>query len=91
MITEKCEDLLPDHFSFVKGIVDTEIELNLSRETVQKSKSLTLIANNIEKKVKQELESLLVNDREKYEKLFTAFGLQLKFGIYTIRGINSKF
>ena len=87
MITEKCEDLLPDHFSFVKGIVDTEIELNLSRETVQKSKSLTLIANNIEKKVKQELESLLVNDREKYEKLFTAFGLQLKFGIYTSYGM----
>ena len=87
MITEKCEDLLPDHFSFVKGIVDTEIELNLSRETVQKSKSLTLIANNIEKKVKQELESLLVNDREKYEKLFAAFGLQLKFGIYTSYGM----
>ena len=87
MITEKCKDLLPDHFSFVKGIVDTEIELNLSRETVQKSKNLTLIANNIEKKIKQELESLLVNDRENYEKLFNAFGLQLKFGIYTSYGM----
>ena len=87
MITEKCKDLLPDHFSFVKGIVDTEIELNLSRETVQKSKNLTLIANNIEKKIKQELESMLVNDRENYEKLFNAFGLQLKFGIYTSYGM----
>ncbi len=88
MITEKCKDLLPDHFSFVKGIVDTEIELNLSRETVQKSKSLSVIANSVEKKIKQELENLLAKDREKYEKLFHAFGLQLKFGIYTSYGMN---
>ena len=88
MITEKCKDLLPDYFSFVKGIVDTEIELNLSRETVQKSKSLSVIANSVEKKIKQELENLLAKDREKYEKLFHAFGLQLKFGIYTSYGMN---
>ena len=88
MITEKCKDLLPDHFSFVKGIVDTDIELNLSRETVQKSKSLQLIANSVEKKIKSELENLLVNEREKYEKVFECFGLQFKFAIYSSYGMN---
>ena len=88
MITEKCKDLLPDYFSFVKGIVDTDIQLNLSRETVQQSKSLKTIATSIEKKIKQELERMLLNEREKYEKFFKNFGLQLKFGIYTGYGMN---
>ncbi len=88
MITEKCGELLPDYFSFVKGVVDTEIELNLSRENVQQSKSLKTIANSIEKKIKQELENLLKNDREKYELFFKNFGLQLKFGIYSSYGMN---
>ncbi len=88
MITEKCGDLLPDYFSFVKGVVDTEIELNLSRESVQQSKSLKTIANSIEKKIKQELENLLKNEREKFELFFKNFGLQLKFGIYSSYGMN---
>jgi len=88
MITEKCKDLIPDHFSFVKGVVDTDVQLNISRETVQQSKSLKLIANNIEKKIKKELESMLETDREGYEKFFGAFGAQLKFGIYRTFGMN---
>lgn len=88
MITEKCKDLLPDYFSFVKGIVDTEIELNLSRESVQQTRSLKAIANSIEKKIKQELENILSSDREKYEIFFKTFGIQLKYGIYTSYGMN---
>ena len=88
MITEKCKDLLPDYFSFVKGIVDTDIQLNLSRETVQQSKSLKTIATNIEKKIKQELEKMLSEKRDEYEKFFANFGLQLKFGIYSSYGMN---
>ncbi|MBQ3572046.1 MAG: molecular chaperone HtpG [Clostridia bacterium] len=90
MITEKCKDLLPDYFSFVKGIVDTDIQLNLSRETVQQSKSLKTIATNIEKKIKQELEKMLAEKREDYEKFFKSFGLQLKFGIYSSYGMNKE-
>lgn len=88
MITEKCKDLLPDYFSFVRGIVDTEIQLNISRETVQQSKSLKVIANNVEKKIKKELESMLESERESYEKFFKSFGSQLKFGIYQSFGMN---
>ena len=88
LITDKCADLLPDYFSFVKGVVDTDVQLNVSRETVQQSRSLKAIANSIEKKIKRELETLRDNDREKYEKFFKAFGLQLKFGIYQNYGMN---
>ena len=90
MITEKCADLLPDYFSFVKGVIDTEIQLNLSRETVQQTKSLKIIANGVEKKVKQELEKLLANNREDYLEFFKSFGLQLKFGIYNNFGTNKE-
>lgn len=88
LITEKCKDLVPDYFSFVRGVVDTEIELNLSRETVQQSKSLKAIGISVEKKIKTELENLLSNEREKYEEFFKTFGLQIKFGIYNGYGIN---
>ena len=80
---EKCEELLPDYFSFVKGVVDTEdLSLNISREILQKSKSLALIAKNIESKIRKELETMLKEDREKYEEFFKTFGVQLKYGIY---------
>lgn len=88
LITDLCKDLLPDYFSFVKGLVDSELTLNISRETVQYDRQLKLIAQNIEKKIKSELTNLLENDREKYEKFFTAFGLQLKYGIYDNWGVN---
>lgn len=82
LIADKNKDLLPDYFGFVKGIVDSEVDLNVSRETVQQSRQLKLIASNIEKKLKNELTSMLETDREKYEKFYKAFGLQLKFGLY---------
>jgi len=83
LIMDKCADLLPDYFSFVKGIVDTEdLSLNISREILQKSKSLGLIAKNIESKIRKELENMLKEDREKYEEFFKTFGVQLKYGIY---------
>ena len=83
IIMEKCADLLPDYFSFVKGVVDTEdLSLNISREILQKSKSLGLIAKNIESKIRKELETMLKDDREKYEEFFKTFGVQLKYGIY---------
>ncbi len=82
LIADKNKDLLPDYFGFVKGIVDSEVDLNVSRETVQQSRQLKLIASNIEKKIKNELSSMLETDREKYEKFYKAFGLQLKFGLY---------
>ena len=82
LIADKNKDLLPDYFGFVKGIVDSEVDLNVSRETVQQSRQLKLIASNIEKKIKNELTSMLETDREKYEKFYKAFGLQLKFGLY---------
>ena len=88
MITEKCNDLLPDYFSFVKGIVDTDIQLNLSRESVQQTKSLKTIATNVEKKIKNELENLLKTNREQYEAFFNNFGLQLKFAIYNSYAMN---
>lgn len=88
MIMEKCADLLPDYFSFVKGVVDSEITLNISRETVQQTRQIKAIAQSIEKKIKSELLDLLKNDREVYEKFYKSFGLQLKFGIYQNFGMN---
>jgi molecular chaperone HtpG len=87
MIMEKCADLLPDHFSFVKGMVDSEdLSLNISREILQQDKQLKLIAKNINHKIKKELEKLLKDDREKYETFFKAFGRQLKYGVYADYG-----
>ncbi len=81
MIMDSCEDLLPDHFRFVRGVVDSQdLSLNISREMLQHNRQLTVIARNIEKKIKAELLSMLENEREKYEQFFTAFGLQLKYG-----------
>ncbi|WP_019243120.1 MULTISPECIES: molecular chaperone HtpG [Bacillus] len=83
LIMEKCPDLLPDYFSFVKGMVDSEdLSLNISREILQQDKQLKFIAKNIKSKIKKELESLLKNDREKYEAFYKSFGRQLKFGAY---------
>lgn len=89
MIMEKCGELLPDYFSFVKGLVDSnDLSLNISRELLQQDRRLGLIAKNIEKKIKSELENMLENDREKYEQFFKAFGMQLKFGIYNNFGMD---
>lgn len=89
LIMEKCSDLLPDYFSFVKGVVDTEdLSLNISREMLQKSKSLNLIAKNIESKIRKELETMLKEDRETYESFFQTFGIQLKYGVYDNYGMN---
>ena len=89
LIMDKCADLLPDHFSFVKGIVDSEdLSLNISREMLQHDRQLKIIARNLEKTIKNELTKLLKNDREKYEQFYKAFGLQLKFGVYNEFGIN---
>ena len=89
MIMEKCPDLLPDYFSFVKGLVDSEdLSLNISREMLQHDRQLKIIAKNLEKSIKNELSKMLKNDREKYEKFFSTFGLQLKFGVYQNYGMN---
>lgn len=88
LITDRCEDLLPDYFSFVRGIVDSELMLNISRETIQNNRQLKLIAKNIEKKIKTELENMLKNDREKYEQFFKEFGMNLKYGVYADWGQN---
>ncbi|KMY44460.1 chaperone protein HtpG [Bacillus sp. FJAT-27916] len=89
LIMEKCADLLPDHFSFVKGMVDSEdLSLNISREMLQHDRQLKLIAKNIHKKIKNELLSLLKNDREKYELFYKSFGRQIKFGVYNEFGAN---
>lgn len=89
LITEKCADLLPDYFSFVKGLVDSEdLSLNISREMLQHDAQLKLIAKTIEKKIKSELEKMLKNEREKYEEFFKTFGIQLKFGIYNDYGMH---
>lgn len=90
LIMDKCADLLPDYFSFVKGLVDSEdISLNLSREMLQQDRQLKVIARSIEKKVKSTLEDILKNDRVGYEKFFDAFGMQLKYGIYSSYGMNN--
>lgn len=91
MIMEKCADLLPDHFSFVKGLVDSEdLSLNISREMLQHDRQLKLIAKSLEKSIKNELTKMLKTDREKYEKFWNAFGIQLKFGIYNGFGVNKE-
>ncbi len=89
LIMEKCSDLLPDYFSFVKGMVDSEdLSLNISREMLQHDRQLKLIAKNIQSKIKTQLEALLRDDREKYETFYQAFGRQLKFGIYNDYGMQ---
>lgn len=88
LITDKCSDLLPDCFSFVKGLVDSELTLNISRETIQHNRQLQLIASNVEKKIKNELLDMQKNDRETYDKFFSNFGLQLKYGLYSGWGMN---
>ena len=89
LIMDKCSELLPDYFSFVRGVIDTEdIPLNISRETLQDDKNIKLIAKSIETKVKNELLDLLKNNRDKYLEFYKAFGMQLKFGIYNNYGMH---
>ena len=89
MIMDKCPDLLPDHFSFVQGIVDTpDVSLNISRELLQHDRQLKVIANNIEKKIKSELVKLMKDDREKYQQFWTAFGMQFKYALMNAYGQN---
>ena len=89
MIMEKCSDLLPDYFGFVKGLVDSsDLSLNISREMLQHDRQLKIMAKTIEKKIKSELEKMLESDRENYEKFFDAFGVQLKFGLYADYGMH---
>ena len=87
LIMDKCPDLLPDHFSFVKGLVDSQdLSLNISREMLQHDRQLKVIASRLEKKIHSELKAMLENDREKYEAFFKNFGLQLKYGVYNEYG-----
>lgn len=89
LIMDKCADLLPDYFSFVKGMVDSEdLSLNISREILQHDRQLKLIAKNIKSKIKSQLQSLLKDEREKYEEFFKSFGRQLKYGVYSDYGMN---
>ena len=89
LIMDKCSDLLPDYFCFVKGLVDSQdLSLNISREMLQHDRQLKIIAKNVEKKIKSELENMLKNNRDEYEKFYNVFGIQLKFGIYNDYGIN---
>ena len=89
MIMDNCEDLLPEYFGFVRGVVDSQdLSLNISREMLQHDRQLTIIARNIEKKIKSELKSMLENDREEYEKFFAAFGRQLKYGTVSDYGAH---
>lgn len=91
LIMDKCQDLLPDYFSFVKGMVDSEdLSLNISREMLQHDRQLKLIAKNIKNKIKSELVSLLKNEREKYEKFYESFGRQLKYGVYNDFGTDKE-
>ena len=91
LIMDSCKDLLPDHFSFVKGLVDSEdLSLNISREMLQHDRQLKVIASRLEKKIKSELLSMLKNDRVKYEEFFKNFGLQLKYGVYNGFGANKE-
>ena len=90
LIMEKCSDLLPDYYSFVKGVVDTpDLALNISRETLQQNRILKTIANSIETKIKKELEDMRDNRRSDYEKFYNSFGMQLKYGIYSSYGMNN--
>lgn len=87
LIMDRCADLVPDYFSFVKGIVDSaDLSLNISRETLQQDYQVRIIAKAIDKKIKSELKKMLNNDREKYEKFFSVFGVQLKWGVYADYG-----
>lgn len=89
LIMNKCSDLLPDYFSFVKGMVDSEdLSLNISREMLQHDRQLTLIAKNIKNKIKSQLQSMLKDERDNYEKFYKSFGRQLKFGVYNDYGAN---
>ena len=89
LIMDKCADLLPDYFSFVRGLVDSQdLSLNISREMLQHDRQLKVIAGRLEKKIKSELLSMLENDREKYETFFKNFGLQLKYGVYSDYGLH---
>ncbi|EOU1762686.1 molecular chaperone HtpG [Clostridium perfringens] len=89
LIMEKCSELLPDYFGFVKGIVDSQdLSLNISREMLQHDRQLSRIAKNIKTKIKNELESMMKNDRESYEKFYKSFGRQLKYGVYDDFGMN---
>ena len=91
MIMDKCSDLLPDYFSFVKGVVDSQdLSLNISREMLQQDRQLGTIRKNLEKKIKNELVSMKDNEREKYEEFWTNFGRQIKFGCYNSFGQNSE-
>jgi molecular chaperone HtpG len=91
LIMNRCSDLLPDYFSFVKGMVDSEdLSLNISREILQHDRQLKLIAKNITKKIKSELQSLLKNEREKYEEFYKSFGRQLKYGVYSDYGTHKE-
>ncbi len=92
LIMDKCADLLPDHFSFVKGLVDSEdLSLNISREMLQHDRQLKLIAKSLERTIKNELKKLLNNDREKYEEFWKNFGLQIKYGLYSSYGTQKEF
>ena len=89
MIMENCEDLLPEHFRFVRGIVDSQdLSLNISREMLQHTRQLSIIARGIEKKIKSELKNMLENDREKYEEFYGVFGRQLKYGTVSDYGVH---
>ncbi|MFE7065087.1 molecular chaperone HtpG [Sutcliffiella sp. NPDC057660] len=91
LIMNKCGDLLPDHFSFVKGLVDSEdLSLNISREMLQQDRQLTFIAKNLAKKIRSALQSMLKDERENYEKFYQAFGRQLKYGVYADFGANKE-
>ena len=91
LIMDKCSDLLPDYFSFVKGLVDSEdLSLNISREMLQHDRQLKAIAKSIEKTISNELKKMLKNEREKYEEFWKAFGLQIKYGIYSDFGVNKE-
>lgn len=91
MIMDKCEDLLPEHFRFAKGVVDSQnLSLNISREILQHDKQLKVIAGNIEKKIKAELKKMMTDDRETYEKFWQAFGIQLKYGVVNDFGMHKN-
>lgn len=91
MIMDRCEELLPEHFRFVKGVVDSDnLSLNISREILQHDRQLKLIATNLEKKIKSELKKMMANEREKYENFFREFGLQLKYGVVSDYGVHKE-
>ncbi|MBP5193446.1 MAG: molecular chaperone HtpG, partial [Clostridia bacterium] len=90
LITDRCAELLPDYFNFVKGVVDSELTLNIYRETIQQDRQLKAIGKSIEKKIKSELASTLSGERETYEKFWKAFGVQIKYGVYSDWGAHKE-